>query len=184
MNHTMSILLNRNRQCTPGVPGLGHQSWPAEVAGGAWRCTAWQRLPGTDTTSLGRSGTAYIGFYKVLTNWFMGVELPPETVIGHRCASFTPMPSCSTQTRGSATVAPCASARRSATSTGSGPEGAPTLGDDVEIGAGAIVIGERQIGDGATIGAGAVVVADVAAGTVVVGNPAKPIRSDGVSPTD
>ena len=46
------------------------------------------------------------------------------------------------------------------------------------------MIGEHQIGDRATIGAGAVVVTDVAAGTVVVGNPAKPIRSDGVSPTD
>jgi serine O-acetyltransferase len=44
----------------------------------------------------------------------------------------------------------------------------PTIGDDVSIYAGAIVVGEITVGDGVTIGAGAVVVDDVPPGTTVV----------------
>ena len=127
----------------------------------------------------------YVGFYKVLTNWFMGVEIPPETVIGTPLRLFHPHaivlhPDVRIGAR--CTLRQC-------TTLGNvdgpgGPSGAPTVGDDVEFGAGVIVIGERHIGDGATVGAGAVVVTDVAAGTVVVGNPAKPIGFAGASPLD
>ena len=48
-----------------------------------------------------------------------------------------------------------------------------TLGADVWIGAGAIVMPGVRIGDGAIIGAGAVVTRDVAAGQTVVGVPAR-----------
>lgn len=48
------------------------------------------------------------------------------------------------------------------------------------IGAGAVVLPGRRVGAGATVGAGAVVTADVAAGDVVVGNPARVIRSQEV----
>jgi serine O-acetyltransferase len=53
---------------------------------------------------------------------------------------------------------------------------APTLGDDVFIGAGAKVLGAVVVGDGARIGANAVVVHDVPAGATVVGIPARVIR--------
>jgi UDP-2-acetamido-3-amino-2,3-dideoxy-glucuronate N-acetyltransferase len=43
------------------------------------------------------------------------------------------------------------------------------------IGSGATILGGLRIGAGATVGAGAVVTKDVAAGTTVVGNPARPI---------
>lgn len=46
--------------------------------------------------------------------------------------------------------------------------GAPIIGDDVYIGAGAKIIGRVTIGDGARIGAGAIVVKDVPAGTTAV----------------
>ncbi|HEY0373978.1 MAG TPA: glycosyltransferase [Amnibacterium sp.] len=49
----------------------------------------------------------------------------------------------------------------------------PVLGDGVQLGAGAIVLGGVRIGDGASIGAGAVVLADVPARGVAVGNPAR-----------
>lgn len=54
-----------------------------------------------------------------------------------------------------------------------GPTGAPVIGDDVEIGAGAKLLGPIRIGDGATIGANAVVLCDVPAGAVAVGVPAR-----------
>jgi serine O-acetyltransferase len=56
----------------------------------------------------------------------------------------------------------------------------PTIGNNVKIGAGAIVVGELKIGDGAIIGAGAVVTKDVPANSVVVGNPARIIKKDGI----
>lgn len=50
---------------------------------------------------------------------------------------------------------------------------APVLGNDVSIGANAVVLGGVRIGDGARIGAGAVVTKDVPAGRTAVGNPAR-----------
>lgn len=53
------------------------------------------------------------------------------------------------------------------------PMHAPRLGNGVQVGAGAKLLGAITIGDGATIGANAVVVKDVPAGAVAVGIPAK-----------
>jgi serine acetyltransferase len=124
----------------------------------------------------GLVGRLYIGFYKILTNWFMGVELPPEASVGAPLRLFHPHaivvhPDVRVGDR--CTLRQC-------TTLGNvdrvgGPTGAPVVGDDVEFGAGALVIGERRIGDGAVVGAGAVVVDDVDPGAVVVGNPARPI---------
>lgn len=49
----------------------------------------------------------------------------------------------------------------------------PTLGDNVTVGAGAIVLGAITIGNGARIGAGSVVIHDVPAGATVVGVPGR-----------
>lgn len=51
----------------------------------------------------------------------------------------------------------------------------PTLGDNVIVGAGAKVLGPITLGNGVRVGSNAVVVKDVAAGTVVVGIPAKAV---------
>ena len=51
--------------------------------------------------------------------------------------------------------------------------GYPVIGNDVEIGCGARILGPVRIGDGAVIGANAVVIADVPAGAVAVGIPAR-----------
>jgi len=49
------------------------------------------------------------------------------------------------------------------------------LGEGVNVGAGAKILGGLTVGDNANIGANAVVVHDVAAGVTVVGIPAKPL---------
>ncbi|MFE0802612.1 sugar O-acetyltransferase [Streptomyces sp. NPDC058812] len=51
-----------------------------------------------------------------------------------------------------------------------------TIGDNVWLGGGAVVLPGVTIGDDAVIGAGAVVTKDVPAGVVAVGNPARPVR--------
>jgi len=56
--------------------------------------------------------------------------------------------------------------------------GAPvTLGRNVWIGGGALILPGVTVGDDAVIGAGSVVTRDVAAGAIVAGNPARPLPS-------
>jgi serine O-acetyltransferase len=58
----------------------------------------------------------------------------------------------------------------------SGHKTLPVIGNDVYIGAGAVVLGNIKVGDNAIIGAGAVVIKDVASDEVCAGVPAKPIQ--------
>lgn len=51
--------------------------------------------------------------------------------------------------------------------------GGVRIGQGATIGMGALVRDDREVGDGAVVGMGAVVVANVAAGAVVIGNPAR-----------
>ncbi len=51
--------------------------------------------------------------------------------------------------------------------------GTPAIGDHVDIGAGAKILGGVTIGDGAKIGANSVVLSDIPAGATAVGSPAR-----------
>ncbi|WP_137155852.1 serine acetyltransferase [Rhizobium sp. FKL33] len=55
----------------------------------------------------------------------------------------------------------------------SGERAAPVIGDGVEIGAGAVILGSVIVGEGAMIGANAVVLTDIPARATAVGNPAR-----------
>lgn len=127
-------------------------------------------------------GYPYLIFYRVFIEWVLGVELPWKLSVGPGLRLF----------HGQALVVNdkvvigrnCI--LRHATTIGVGQtsdtfEGAaPVIGDGVDIGSNVVIIGGIHIGDNSVIGAGTVVVKDVPAGAVVVGNPAKIIRS--VSP--
>jgi serine O-acetyltransferase len=52
-------------------------------------------------------------------------------------------------------------------------EGYPTLADGVSVGAGSAVLGDIDLGEGCVVGANSVVLDDVAAGSTVVGSPAR-----------
>lgn len=55
-------------------------------------------------------------------------------------------------------------------------DGAPSIGRQVSIGAGAVVLGQINIGDGSQIGANAVVLTDLPENSIAVGIPAKNVR--------
>ena len=57
--------------------------------------------------------------------------------------------------------------------------GAPKIGDNVVLSAGAKIIGNVTIGDNVMVGAGAVVTKDVPNNSTVVGVPARVINNDG-----
>jgi serine acetyltransferase len=54
--------------------------------------------------------------------------------------------------------------------------GVPVLGDRVEVGAGAIILGEIELGSDCKVGAGSVVLKSFPAGSTLVGNPAHPLE--------
>ncbi len=58
-----------------------------------------------------------------------------------------------------------------------------TIGDDVWIGTGAIILRGVRVGTGAIIGAGSVVTRDVDQYTIVAGNPARTVRCRRREPT-
>jgi serine acetyltransferase len=65
----------------------------------------------------------------------------------------------------------------------SDPLAAPRLGNRVNVGAGAKILGPVSIGDGAQIGANAVVHIDVPGGAVAVGIPARIMHNAGEGPS-
>lgn len=119
-------------------------------------------------------------FYRVFVEWILGIELPWKTKIGAglriehgQCLIVNDK-----------TVIGRNCMIRNATTIGNkqlrdgGYSGAPTIGDNVDIGANSVILGEIKIGDRAVIGAGSVVVKDVPANAVVVGNPARILRTN------
>jgi putative colanic acid biosynthesis acetyltransferase WcaB len=116
----------------------------------------------------------YVAFYVVLIDWFLGVELPLharvgpglEIVHGHGLVVNV-----------NATIGRNCHLRHCTTigNTQRQPDAAPSIGDNVDVGANSVLIGPITIGSNATVGAGSVVVKDVAAGITVVGNPARAV---------
>lgn len=116
--------------------------------------------------------------YKIVVEWLLTVELPDGTTVGpelriHHGQALV--------VNGLAVIGRRCTLRHSTTigcvmlPDGS-PGPSPTIGDDVDVGANAVILGGIKVNNGVKIGAGAVVVHDVPENAVVVGNPAKVIK--------
>lgn len=103
--------------------------------------------------------------HKLLTEWMLGVELPPSTKVG---PGLRLRHGIGTVVNPNTIIGRNVMIRQGVTlGNRVGIDDCPQIGDDVEIGAGAVVIGAVSIGQGARIGPNAVVVKDVPAETVV-----------------
>jgi serine acetyltransferase len=141
---------------------------------------AWFRLAQWATGHWGGLARVVATPYLWIVSLVVGVELPVSATIGPRLRLYHPhgivlSPHCAL---GSDCVL------RQGVTIGNrvdrmGNElGVARVGDDVELGAGCMVIGDIEIGDHARIGALSIVLASVPAWGVVVGNPGRVIRID------
>ena len=120
--------------------------------------------------------------FRLCRNWY-GIELPHTAVIGRR---LTIEHQHGIVVHGSVRMGDDCTIRQGVTlgnKSAEQPMDAPTLGNRVNVGAGAKVLGAITVGDGAQIGANAVVVKSVPAGATAVGVPARVIWSAMTRPT-
>ncbi len=117
--------------------------------------------------------------YIIITEWILGVELPCETQIGDNLKllhGIGLVVNGNTIIGNNCTLRHCTTIGNKKIADGS-YSACPVIGNNVDIGSNVVIIGAIQIGNNAVIGAGSVVVKDVPAGAIVVGNPAKIIRT-------
>lgn len=114
--------------------------------------------------------------YRVLIEWGLGVEIPWRTKIGPGLRVFHGV---GLVINDGAVIGSNVTLRHNTTIGHKKPGSpSPVIGNNVDIGAGAIVIGDILIGDGCRIGAGAIVVDNMPAGSVAIGSKASIVRSE------
>jgi serine O-acetyltransferase len=109
---------------------------------------------------------------KVISEILTGVELPSETIVGRR---FRIDHFGGIIISGDAVFGDDCIVRNGVTVglRNTGERGSPILGNRVDIGAGAKILGSIRIGDDVAIGANAVVLTDVPSNSIAVGIPAR-----------
>lgn len=125
-------------------------------------------------SSLWPLGLPLLGLYVLLVHWIMGIELDYKSDIGSGLVLHHGMKLVVHQ---KVKIGEGCVLRQFVTigeRTSGGP--VPILGNRVEVGANAVILGGIRVGDDSTVGAGAVVLDDVPPHAVVAGNPARVIR--------
>ena len=113
--------------------------------------------------------------YRAMTEFVLGIELRPKTVIG---PGLTIYHGFGLVVNDHAILGAGVTLRNGVVIGNKQDGGAcPTIDDGVVVGANAVIIGGIHIGERAQIGAGAVVTKNVRPGAVVAGNPAREIQN-------
>lgn len=117
--------------------------------------------------------------YRIIVDWFMAVDIPCKTKIGRRLQLYH---SHALVINEAAIIGDDCILRHCVTignkMTEHGDSLASCIGNKVEFGAGAVVIGDVDVGDNAKIGALAVVTRSVEKDAIMVGNPARSLKSN------
>ena len=122
-------------------------------------------------------GIPFLILYRILIEWIFGIEIPAGCKIGggviidHGQALVI--------NRNVQIGKNCRLRNSTTIGIKMGKDGnynSPIIGDDVDIGANVIIIGEIRIGNNVIIGAGSVVTKNIPNNSVVVGNPARVIK--------
>lgn len=115
-----------------------------------------------------------VAVYRLLTEFVLGVELRPKTLVGPGLTIFHGF---GLVVNDHARIGAGVTLRNGVVIGNKHHDGpCPVIGDGVVVGANAVIIGGIRVGDHAQVGAGAVVTKDVPAGATVGGNPAREIR--------
>jgi putative colanic acid biosynthesis acetyltransferase WcaB len=122
-------------------------------------------------------GIPFFIFYRVVVEWFLGVEVPVGCKIGggiiidHGQALVL--------NRNVVLGENCRLRNSTTIGIKMGKDGnykSPVIGNNVDIGANVVILGEIKIGNNVIIGAGSVVIKSIPENSVVVGNPARIIN--------
>jgi putative colanic acid biosynthesis acetyltransferase WcaB len=117
----------------------------------------------------------YLVFYHVFVEWMLGIEVPRKLKAGRGLILYHGQAlviNQDTEIGDNCTLRNSVTIGHKKLSDGSYSK-CPRIGNNVDIGANACLIGDITIGDNVIIGAGAVVVKDIPSNTTVVGNPAR-----------
>jgi putative colanic acid biosynthesis acetyltransferase WcaB len=119
------------------------------------------------------------GIYQLFVEWVLGIELPWDTQVGENLklhhgvalvVNHKTIIGDNCVLRHSTTIGNKKLSDGSASAS-------PNIGNNVDIGSNVVIIGPISVGNNSVIGAGSVVIKDVPPNTVVVGNPARVVRT-------
>ncbi|MET3978614.1 putative colanic acid biosynthesis acetyltransferase WcaB [Mucilaginibacter sp. UYP25] len=121
----------------------------------------------------------YLIIYIFVVEWFMAIELswhvrPGENLQLHHGFSLVVNPG--VKIGKNCILRHCTTLGNKKSAEGDYNSGCPVIGDNVDIGANVCVIGPITIGNNVMIGAGSIVVKDVPSNCVIAGNPAKVLK--------
>ncbi|WP_439489776.1 serine acetyltransferase [Algoriphagus sp.] len=120
----------------------------------------------------------YLIFYRVMVEWFLGIELQFPVVVGRGLVLWHGQGSVihkSTKIGSNCVLRQNTTIGNKKNLDGTKSAGA-IIGDNVDIGAHVIIIGSIHIASNCTIGAGSVVTKSVDKAATIVGNPARVLR--------